>query len=199
MHALTVLTSEIRQDDGLFYLNDLHKASGAVAKHKPANFMRLETTQELMKEIRCSDVSIIPCKTVSGRGKAQGTYVCKELVYAYAMWISPKFHLAVIRAFDALASAPAPEVPLGQRWLFSIDAHGATHSMPVPNDAFVMTADQFIQAIAEPNGMRLSSDLMFACLEALQQRIKKRIRFHETPPTDRAPARLAKPKGKPRS
>lgn len=199
MNAFTVLTSEIRQHDGLFSLNDLHKASGGAEKHRPTFFMRLDQTQSLMAEIRCADLHIIPSITLKGRGKAQGTYVCKELVYAYAMWISPKFHLAVIRAFDALASAPAPEVPLGQRWLFSIDAHGATHSMPVPNDAFVMTADQFIQAIAEPNGMRLSSDLMFACLEALQQRIKKRICFHETPPTDRAPARLAKPKGKPRS
>ncbi len=105
MNTLSICSTAIRLNDGLYSLNDLHKAAGAEDKHKPANFMRLDQTQALVAEIRCSDVSIIPTKTVTGRGKQQGTYVCRELVYSYAMWISPKFNLTVIRAFDAQHTA----------------------------------------------------------------------------------------------
>lgn len=96
--------------DGLYSLNDLHRASGSNKKHQASNFMRLEATKGLIDEIeRSSDVSngtnSIAYKVIQGgQSEQQGTFVCRELVYSYAMWISPRFQLMVIRAFDAIAS-----------------------------------------------------------------------------------------------
>ena len=103
--------------EGRFSLNDFHRAAGGEDKHKPANWMRLDSTQALVEEIsNCSDVSS-KNPINSKEGRYGGTYVCKELVYAYAMWISAAFQLKVIRAFDALATGNlerAQEIAKGQ-------------------------------------------------------------------------------------
>ena len=107
---LTISSSIIGMKDGLYSLNDLHRASGSDKKHKPANFMRIENTKNLIDEIeRCSDMSngtkSMAYKVIKGgNSEQQGTFVCRELVYSYAMWISARFQLIVIRAFDAIAS-----------------------------------------------------------------------------------------------
>lgn len=105
MNAITILSQDIRQIDNLFSLNDLHRAAGSEKKHQPANWLRTEQTKELTAEIeRSSDMRNVAIKRVKGGNpQLQGTYVCKELVYAYAMWISAKFNLLVIRAFDEMA------------------------------------------------------------------------------------------------
>lgn len=90
-------------EQGLYRLNDLHKASGSEEKDAPKEWLSNKQTQSLIKEITDGGISPIGLEVIRG-GNKQGTYACKELVYAYAMWISPSFHLKVIRAFDALAS-----------------------------------------------------------------------------------------------
>ena len=113
MSSLTILKTKIRKFDNLHSLNDLHFASGGEAKHKPSNFIRLDTTVELIEAIK-ADSDSEPVKVI--RGTNGGTYVCEELVLSYAMWISPKFHLIVLRAFLAMhrnqpqqLSLPEPE------------------------------------------------------------------------------------------
>jgi hypothetical protein len=41
MTHLSILSKDIRILDGLYSLNDLHRASGARRNHQPANFIRL--------------------------------------------------------------------------------------------------------------------------------------------------------------
>jgi hypothetical protein len=89
----------------------LHRAAGGEDKHRPSFFLRIDSTKALVEELSCADMHTLkPVEIVTGKGKDQGTYVAKELVYAYAMWISAKFHLQVIRAYDAMVSQqPAPQ------------------------------------------------------------------------------------------
>lgn len=101
MSNLTILNNSIRQLDNLYSLTDLHRASGGEQKHKPVLFLSNQQTKELISEIEIEGKVGIPTlivKTVRG-GKNPSTYACEELMLAYAMWISPKFHLVVLRAF----------------------------------------------------------------------------------------------------
>lgn len=104
MTNLTILKTSIRQSDNLYSLNDLHVASGNDPKHRPTYFVKNQQTQDLVNEIERCENSHIAIKVVKGgrNPELQGTWVCEELVLSYAMWISPKFHLIVLRAFLAM-------------------------------------------------------------------------------------------------
>lgn len=129
MNNLMVIDGiEVRRDvHGRYCLNDLHRAAGGEQKYRPKYWLDNKQTRELIEQLfteggipsseQNQSVSFFqggsdtrslvraPVNTIRG-GAEQGTYVCKELVFAYAMWISPSFHLKVIRTFDRITSAP---------------------------------------------------------------------------------------------
>lgn len=111
MNSLIIANVQIRADRaGRFSLNDLHKAAGAEPRHRPPLWLENQQAQDLVAQLaaEASDAGI-PASVVSIKGGLnQGTYAGKELVYAYAMWISAKFHLQVIRTFDAAVTAALP-------------------------------------------------------------------------------------------
>ncbi|HHF3856126.1 TPA: P22AR C-terminal domain-containing protein [Haemophilus influenzae] len=120
MSNLTILKTVIRTFENLYSLNDLHIASGAEAKHQPSLFIRLDATQELISEIQKeTDKENILQSFRSGVNR--GTYACEELVIAYAMWISPKFHLIVLRAFLAMHRNQPQQLSLPEPQKFTFE------------------------------------------------------------------------------
>lgn len=100
MNSIQISNVAIRQtSNNLYNLNDLHRASGGEKRFQPANWLRNAQTVDLINFLKNeelqSEEEIIQSK------QKHGTFVCKELAYAYATWISAKFFLLVIRTFDA--------------------------------------------------------------------------------------------------
>ena len=105
MNNLIVAGAKVRVNkNDLYSLNDLHKAAGAKEKDQPALWLRLDGTKALIEELSNSTQMQNKDIMQSSAGRYGGTHVCKQLVYAYAMWISPKFHIHVIEAYDDLVN-----------------------------------------------------------------------------------------------
>lgn len=95
---LTIAGAKVRMDkDGRYSLNDLHKAAGGEKRHGPSYWTATEQFSDMVAELETTEIPV-----VKAEGRNGGTFVCKELVYAYAMWISAAFQVRVIRAYDAL-------------------------------------------------------------------------------------------------
>lgn len=100
-----VAGTSVRQHNGLFSLNDLHRASGSEKRHQPGYFFANDQTKALIEEITNTGIPAIETR----RGANGGTYACRELVIAYAAWISAAFHLKVIRVFLSVTQPTATE------------------------------------------------------------------------------------------
>ena len=113
MNAISVANVAIRQFDNLYSLNDLHKAAGGEKRHQPANWLRSQQAIDLIEYLKSEELESIQKK------QGLGTFVSKELVVHYGMWISPAFSLKVIRAFldtqEEVSGSPNPKTTVDDR------------------------------------------------------------------------------------
>ncbi len=99
MSVLILSNITIRRDTaGRYCLDDLHRAAGEARRHRPKYWLENQQTRGLVAEAAIGGIPPIQ------RKQGLGTFVCRELVYTYAMWISPAFHMKIIRAYDALVA-----------------------------------------------------------------------------------------------
>ncbi|WP_193109157.1 KilA-N domain-containing protein [Klebsiella aerogenes] len=114
-NSITISDIKIHMDsEGRYSLNDLHKAAGKEHRHLPNYWLDLQQTKELIDEILNTEIPVFN-PVVSKKGRYGGTYVCKELVYSYAMWISAAFSLKVIRAYDAMVTSTQEKKAIGSK------------------------------------------------------------------------------------
>jgi len=98
MNNLTILNVEISTLNGLYRLNDLHKASDLPEHKRPSKFMANGRTVSFIDVLAKARNRAEVHSDVAG-GNMPGTYGCKELLVAYGAWLSPEVDVATIQAF----------------------------------------------------------------------------------------------------
>ncbi|HDZ8911336.1 TPA: KilA-N domain-containing protein [Aeromonas dhakensis] len=92
-------TVTVNQKDGLFCLNDLHRAytGGMSRKQKPHDWCKGILNGEKSRHYNLTTF----------KGKHGGTYANEQGVYAYASWLDDDFHNAVLQTFSSAARGDA--------------------------------------------------------------------------------------------
>lgn len=171
-NQLTLSDATIRSDvQGRYSLNDLHRASGGENRHRPSLWLENQQTQALIAEIDQSRNSCFEknqALSIKKGGNNPGIYACKELVYSYAMWISPAFHLKVIRAYDDMVSGkPINQIEAAKAAASLAPAlRRAALAFGLDKNAATLSANQ---AVARLTGVNLLQTLGQTHLEAERQ------------------------------
>lgn len=78
---ISVAEIPIRQLNGLYLLNDLHRAAGGEDRHSPRRWLQNQQTVDLILEVeKDGNPSIL-------KKQRLGTFACKEPVVHYRMWV----------------------------------------------------------------------------------------------------------------
>ncbi|WP_162999250.1 KilA-N domain-containing protein [Burkholderia sp. Nafp2/4-1b] len=106
--AFSIGMYAIREFDGLYCLNDLHRAAGGKAKHQPADFLCRKRILNLIRELKASGKPQPAFVRTINTGAHLGSYACREITIAYAAWIGDAFHMAVDQVMWAAALRDKP-------------------------------------------------------------------------------------------
>ncbi|MBY7860725.1 KilA-N domain-containing protein [Vibrio fluvialis] len=104
--VMTLGNIRIRRDSlGRYSLDDIITVAIEAGRldetYNIETFLNDNSTSELLYALETSEeFDFLPCETKAGRNG--GTFVVKELVYHFAMWINPDLYLKVIRSFHEL-------------------------------------------------------------------------------------------------
>ena len=101
MNLVINSTKITKNESGLYSLNDLHRAAGGLVKHQPNKFMRSQSFNEVVEILNAQKRGFSAVEKKQGRYNG-GTWICKELVYKYAMWVNAEFEVNVIQTFDSI-------------------------------------------------------------------------------------------------
>lgn len=99
MNNLILNGTEIRVDEfGRYCLTDLWKAGGSIETKKPSKFEKTERHSELVEILKGRNLPFNPYEKTRGRYNG-GTWTIKEMIIAYAIYVSADMHMKVIDVF----------------------------------------------------------------------------------------------------
>lgn len=91
-----------------FSLTDIWKLSGMGDEKRPSKWLRSEHAQkqiaylEFLADIKVQNSALLNghfCPIENGKGRYAGTWAIKELAISFAMWLSPEYHVEVVKGF----------------------------------------------------------------------------------------------------
>lgn len=102
----------IKQLEGLYRLNDIHKMAGAIKKQSPNYYLDSTQGKEILKlyeENKNTENSALYICSIRGRGQNRGTYADFAIALDYAQWIDKRFFI-VLSQYVKNANTPQPEI-----------------------------------------------------------------------------------------
>lgn len=93
-------------ENGWYNLNTLRKAAGNQRRHEVNNWIGQANTLDLIEKISITGKPVYESRRGSERNGG-GTWACRDLIFAYAEWISAEFHKAVLETFSSAVDGDA--------------------------------------------------------------------------------------------